>query len=29
MFKEIDMIIEELKPEDEDKAHKEFLVKRF
>lgn len=29
MFKEIDMIIEELKPEDADKAHKEFLVKRF
>lgn len=29
LFKEIDAKIEELKPGDEDKAHKEFLIKRF
>lgn len=29
MFKEIDQLVEELKPEDEEKAHREFIVKRF
>ena len=29
MFKEIDQLVEELKPEDEEKAHREFIVKRL
>jgi hypothetical protein len=29
IFNQIDDVIEELKPEDPDEAHKEFLIKRF